>query len=281
LNLLDSHDTERVLWTLTPGAGTAADKERNADNLAEGVRRMELAALIQFTIPGAPMIYYGDEVGVTGDDDPDDRRTYPWPDTGASPDGALLAHYQALASLRRTNPVLTEGDLRFLLVGSDDEGSIAYGRRGAESAAIVAVNRSPEARELVIPVAGLVPDGTRFDMPFAIGEVHDEPIIATSGEISVDVAALGGVLLLVSGADLEAPAAPANLVLEGGQFDHGESPGAVGYNLYASPVSGGGYVRVASLADAPPGSRYFVVTALDEAGNESGYSNEVEITPPS
>ena len=49
-------------------------------------------------MPGAPTVYYGDEVGLTGDDDPDDRRTYPWADLGGTPDTALLAHYTALAA---------------------------------------------------------------------------------------------------------------------------------------------------------------------------------------
>ena len=68
MNLVDSHDTERVLWTLTPGAATLADKQQNAANVAAGKQRVRLASLIQFTLPGAPTIYYGDEVGLTGDD---------------------------------------------------------------------------------------------------------------------------------------------------------------------------------------------------------------------
>ena len=60
-----------------------------------------IASLIQFTMPGAPTIYYGDEVGVTGDDDPDDRRTYPWTDAGANPDNAMFKHYQTLSLLRK------------------------------------------------------------------------------------------------------------------------------------------------------------------------------------
>ena len=78
MNLLDSHDTERLRWTLTPGAETRAAREQDAANVAEGKARMKLASLVQFTVPGAPTVYYGDEVGVTGDDDPDDRRTMPW-----------------------------------------------------------------------------------------------------------------------------------------------------------------------------------------------------------
>ena len=105
MNLLDSHDTERLLWTLTPAlTETRADKEFNAANLADGKQRVQIASLIQFTVPGAPTVYYGDEVGVTGDDDPDDRRTYPWPDLGGKPDNALRSHYSQLSALRRADP---------------------------------------------------------------------------------------------------------------------------------------------------------------------------------
>ena len=106
MNLLDSHDTERILWTLTPGVETTAAKELNATNLAAGKARLRLASLIQFTVPGAPTVYYGDEVGVTGDDDPDDRRTYPWADLGYAPDTSLshALHLARGAAHRRARP---------------------------------------------------------------------------------------------------------------------------------------------------------------------------------
>src|SRR3712207_5763629 len=104
MNLLDSHDTERLRWSLTPGAETRAERESNGANVAEGKARMKLASLVQFTVPGAPTVYYGDEVGVTGDDDPDDRRTMPWPNSGGTHDAGLLAHYKALTALRRDVP---------------------------------------------------------------------------------------------------------------------------------------------------------------------------------
>src|SRR5262249_52895403 len=73
LNLRDSHDTARLLWVLTPGSDTRADKELNLSNVTEGKHRVQLASLIQFALPGAPTIYYGDEAGITGADDPDTR----------------------------------------------------------------------------------------------------------------------------------------------------------------------------------------------------------------
>jgi len=79
-NLLDSHDTKRVLWSLTPGKDNREDKELNAANLAKGKARQGIAAVVQMTVPGTPTIYYGDEVSLTGADDPDDRRAFPWTD---------------------------------------------------------------------------------------------------------------------------------------------------------------------------------------------------------
>jgi hypothetical protein len=269
-NLIDSHDTERALWTLTPGDETTAGRELDAAALNEGKKRLRLAAFVQFTMPGMPTIYYGDEVGVTGDDDPDDRRTYPWPDLGGSPDGDLLADYQALSQLRADNPALRDGDLRFLYVGSDDEGTIVYARHTEGQVALVAINRSNEARTMTVPVAGLLPDGTFMSGGNRGATVDD-------GVVVVSVTPLSGAVLLTGDGDFTAPDAPANLVLAGDQFDHDESADAVSYNLYASPLSGGGYVRVESLAGAPAGSRYFVMTAVDAAGNESGWSNEVAI----
>jgi glycosidase len=83
-NLLDSHDTKRILWSLTPGKDNREDKELNAANVALGKQREVIAALVQMTVPGVPTFYYSDEVSVTGSDDPDDRRTFPWTDQGGN-----------------------------------------------------------------------------------------------------------------------------------------------------------------------------------------------------
>ncbi|NIV32157.1 MAG: alpha-amylase, partial [Anaerolineae bacterium] len=74
MNLVGTHDTQRILWALTPGERNREDKEFNDENLAIGKEKLKLLAIMQMTMPGAPTIYYGDEVGLTGDTDPDDRR---------------------------------------------------------------------------------------------------------------------------------------------------------------------------------------------------------------
>jgi glycosidase len=190
MNLIDSHDTERALWTLTPGVQTRAAKEQNAANLASGKARLRLASLIQFTVPGMPTIYYGDEAGVTGDDDPDDRRTYPWPDTGGTPDTELIAHYRALAALRRAVPALTAGDIRFLLA-DNRAGVVAYARSTASSKALVVLNRSTAARTVSVPVTGLVANGTALQPRFGGGAA----VTVTGGKVQVSVAALSGAVL--------------------------------------------------------------------------------------
>jgi cyclomaltodextrinase len=95
LNLLDSHDTPRFL-SMAGGHPSAA----------------RLGALIQMTLPGAPCIYYGDEVGLPGGHDPDCRRGYPW--DPARQDTALRDFYAGLIELRRHEPALRRGRFEVL-----------------------------------------------------------------------------------------------------------------------------------------------------------------------
>ncbi len=293
MNLLDSHDTERILWTLTPGAETRAARELNAANLAEGKRRLQLASLIQFGVPGAPTVYYGDEVGVTGDDDPDDRRTYPWADLGGSPDTALFAHYQSLASVRAANVALPDGDFRILLA-DDADGTAAFGRKTTTQAAIVAVNRSASAHDAGISVGGFVPDGTTFSVAYGVGLATGGTFIAQDGVVEVALPAMSGAILTTATVDLAPPAAPEDLAVTGEgngevSLEWSAVAGAAGYDIYRSPVTGGGFVKVngapiTTTAFTDTGLRngqavFYVVTASDAAGNESAWSSEVEALP--
>jgi glycosidase len=285
MDLLDSHDTARLLWTLTPGAATPAAREQDAANVAEGKRRLELASLVQFTMPGAPTIYYGDEVGVTGADDPDNRRTYPWADEGGHPDTALLDHYRQLSALRHATPALAGGDLRILLA-DDADGVVAYGRKTAGEAAVVVLNRSGSERTVDVPVAGYLPDGFSLERRYGGGG----SVTVSGGTLHVTVGALGGAVLAGDG-DLAPPAAPAGLTATAGNGSASLAwnavDGAASYAVYRSPVSGGGYVKVGetggtSFSDTGAANAqrvYYVVRALDAAGNESGDSNEATVVP--
>jgi len=118
LNLLGSHDAPRVRTVL-------------GDDLA----RVRLATLIQATLPGAPCIYYGDEVGLGGGHDPDCRRAFPW-DEGRW-DRALRDSVQAILRLRAEEPALRDAPLR--VVGAEGS-AVAFERGAGASRLVVAVN---------------------------------------------------------------------------------------------------------------------------------------------
>ncbi|RLF61663.1 MAG: alpha-glycosidase, partial [Thermoplasmata archaeon] len=93
--LLGSHDKPRFL-TLAGG----------------DARKLVLAAAFLFSFPGAPAVYYGDEIGLKGGEDPDCRRCFPWDDTRW--DKELHATFKKLISLRKAHPALRRGAPRFL-----------------------------------------------------------------------------------------------------------------------------------------------------------------------
>lgn len=309
MNLLDSHDTVRLLWALTPGLANQADKELNAANVAVGKQQQKIASLIQFTLPGAPTIYYGDEVGMTGNDDPDDRRTFPWStlngnndlagqlaavnkNHGTAPDLGMLFHYSMLTRLRKSIPALTSGDLRMLWADDATE-TVAYGRKTGKQAALVVINRSDETRAINIPVAGYLPDGVALYSVYDVGNNGVLSTVVDNGQVNVQIAPHSAWLLASRTVDLTPPAAPKGLAVSEGDGQLGlswqASPGAAGYNIYRSPLSGGGWVKansapVSGTAFVDSGlmntrQYFYVVTALDSPGNESAYSNEASGVP--
>lgn len=141
-NLLNSHDTARILTTL------------NGDKALQ-----KLAATLLMSYVGAPSVYYGEEIGLEGGHDPDCRRCMPWDE--AAWDHDLRGHYQRLIALRKTAPALRRGGIQHLYA---DDGLLAYQRQSAEQRLVVIGYRGPGGRaEAVIPVwhAGL-PDGAQL-----------------------------------------------------------------------------------------------------------------------
>ncbi len=193
LNLVDSHDTERILWTLTRSSDRPDQKE-DAARLAHGIASLRLLTLLQLTLPGAPMIYYGDEAGITGDTDPDDRRPFPW----GHEDGALRDHYRRLLGLRRELSCLRTGSWTTVLA-DDGAGFYGYLRQDASCAALVLVNRSDSARS------------TRVPAPFADGTKLTDRLSGTvypvaGGAAALDLPARWGVLLVGPASALRLPA---------------------------------------------------------------------------
>ena len=291
MNILGSHDTRRILWALTPGERNREDREFNAANLAQGKSLLKLAAVIQMTTPGTPTIYYGDEVAMTGDDDPDDRRTFPWGGSGpygSGGDSAMLAHYTRLTKLRNSNQVFRQGELTFLLT-DDTNRTLAYLMRTTRGAALVAINRNETSQTLVIDARGRVPNAVR--LMDVLGTVPGTTT-AANGVITLELPPLSAAILIPAiGQDLIAPDPATGLTAEAGNgqvdLDWTAAATAVAYRVYRSPVSGGGYEFVAEVSDTSytdealrNGAEYFyVVRPLDAAGNEGQPGGEAAATP--
>ncbi|MDR7332326.1 glycoside hydrolase family 13 protein [Roseateles asaccharophilus] len=133
MNLLSTHDQPRALHHF------GEDKD-----LALAKRRLLLSVFFQMTYPGAPTIYYGDEVGLGGGEDPFNRAPYPWADEGGKPDDALLAQFKRLTKLRHDLPVLRHGTLQAPLHADDHV--LVLARRHGDSWALTATNNSLKAR---------------------------------------------------------------------------------------------------------------------------------------
>jgi cyclomaltodextrinase / maltogenic alpha-amylase / neopullulanase len=129
LNLIGSHDAPRAL-TVLGGDRTS----------------LRLAMVLQFTLPGAPCIYYGDEIGMEGDHDPDSRRAYPADPTAGDRD--LRAFVTALTAARRDHVALRRGTVRVLSAAGT---GVAYLREAEGHRAIVALNAGRGRATLALP----------------------------------------------------------------------------------------------------------------------------------
>ncbi|MEN9544788.1 MAG: hypothetical protein RLZZ598_1621 [Pseudomonadota bacterium] len=182
MNLISSHDQPRALYAL---GGT---EEADTASLQQAKRRLRLAMLIQTTLPGSPAIYYGDEVGLSGGDDPYNRGTYPWADLGGQPDEALHADLKAMLAIRKAHPVLRRGSIGAPLLL--DEQVVALGREYQGAAAITVFSNATAARRVRIPLPpGLA--GRSFIDAFSGTVIQADP-----QAISLEVPPLFGSILI-------------------------------------------------------------------------------------
>ncbi len=166
-NLFSSHDTERFL-TMCGGPET-------------GLARFKLAMLLLLTLPGAPGIYYGDEIGMEGEHDPDCRRAFPW-DKPASWRGDVLEMVQTLAQARRAQPALRYGD--FYLIWQSEQ-AFAFLRRYEGQQVLALINKGEALQGLTLPVAASEPKVLWGDAHVGVekGELVIQTLQAASGMV--------------------------------------------------------------------------------------------------
>jgi len=181
LQLLGSHDTERFLTACRKGG-----IGWNSRDTAEA--RMMLAVCFQFTYSGMPMIYYGDEVGMVGESDPDCRRPMIWEQQKQN--RRFFELYKTLIALRKTNPALSRGTFRTWFT---DEARTAFGfvRSYANEHIAVIVNNAQQQLTLE----------TKLPCEFA-GVVITDALqggvyrVSEAGGITIRVGAFGCAILL-------------------------------------------------------------------------------------
>jgi glycosidase len=310
MNLFGSHDTNRALFMLDENTNTFTPVEYLNPNYdwAPAIQKLKGAALVQMTMPGAPTIYYGDEVGLVGpvakdgsgvwQDDPYNRQPYPWLDESGMPyytrlqsqteQDALSSYYATLTEARNTHPALRTGDYRTLLV--DDTNKLyVYGRRlDGIDGALVFINRSDVEVNVDLNIAGYLPSAANFE-----DVLSSATYTAVDGSLlQVAVPANSGTVLVITSAMTAAPAAPvlslgpigANSVT----LEWAAASGADEYLVYRAPMSGGPYEYLGGTtaltftdnAVQPGQLYYYIVKSVDSVtGLISESSNEVSALP--
>ena len=146
IQMMYSQAIQETLWTFLDSHDTA----RCLHLCGEDENRMKGAVFFQMTYPGVPIVYYGDELGLTGGPDPDCRRPMPWDKAENNP---MFDYYHSLIALRASTPVLREGSFRTVEAAKD--GLYAYLREMESQTALVVLNtaRQPLTRALALPPA--------------------------------------------------------------------------------------------------------------------------------
>ncbi len=181
-NLFASHDTDRYVSMLNnPGREydqrnrlqDADGQNYNQARPPESIYKLSmLGVAVQATYLGSPMIYYGDEIGMHGADDPTDRKPFPWPDTGEPenpddrPDWNMHKDYSRWFNLRRDpaiGPVLRYGSLRHLTTGNNDAFAFTRELNGVRVAVVVNKGHQP------FDASALLPEGASDPVVPAVG----------------------------------------------------------------------------------------------------------------
>jgi glycosidase len=266
MNLLGSHDTNRPLFMLDHNAhlNNRSLYENPNYDWSDAISRLKGVVVLQGTLPGAPTVYYGDEVGLvapptydgsTWQDDPYNRIPYPWLDVPGTPyythlqtaagQAQLLDHYKAVFAARNSNSALRTGDLRFLHADGD---VVVYGRKMADhsNAALVIVNRGGSAANVEVDAAGYLPAGTELVNQLGGGSAT----VDSQGKVTVSAGARSAGIFTASSL-AAAPARVTDLAVTGTgassiNLSWSAASGAHEYVVMRSLLSGGGYQEVAT-----------------------------------
>ncbi|AOY74890.1 glycoside hydrolase family 13 protein [Clostridium formicaceticum] len=192
MNLIGSHDVPRILTLLGEQVvdhqltqGEREKQKLNAKERGLAVRRLKLLVLFQMTFPGVPSIYYGDEVGMEGLEDPLNRGTYPW----GRGDEDLLQWYKKIISLRNGNDVFKSGEWLPLYSCENIYGFI---RKNHDQESVILFNRSRKEESAVsIDIGSKIESNHMKDVLY-----HDEKIYIKNRNMKITLKPLEGKIFI-------------------------------------------------------------------------------------
>ena len=145
MNELSNHDHSRFLTRTNRTVGSLRESGTEAASKGLSYATFREGVVMQFTLPGAPTVYYGDETGMTGWTDPDNRRPYPW----GHENWDLIQFHRDVIRIHKHYSCLRTGSFKPMAA---DYGFIAYARFDSDSSIVTLVNHSSSDREVELPV---------------------------------------------------------------------------------------------------------------------------------
>lgn len=291
LNLVGSHDTTRSITKYDHPQWEEENTAQAPEASDHALKQQALTAIFQMGYPGAPTVYYGDEVGLTGTKDPDSRRSFPWERVAAGKKGDfagtgrysdLFRTYQQAANVRNANEVLRTGDLQVAYAQGD---VIAYARKNDTAAGLIAINRSNEVKTIIAAVTGFLPDGVTLKDGLQ-GSVQ---ATVENGKIALTLQPQSG-LLMTSTEPLTVVPAVTDLQARGGNqtvtLSFAPVEGATEYNVYRAAIEGGSVEKVGTSTttsfvdqNVVNGTKYYYAVTAKNGTGESLLGQMVAATP--
>lgn len=192
MNELSNHDHSRFLTRTNKKVGRTAFAGPRAADMGVNTAVMRQAVVMQMTWVGAPTLYYGDEAGVCGWTDPDNRRSYPW----GREDNELIRFHKEMIRIHRDYQVFKTGSMLYL---HSENGLIVYGRFQGEEKAVIVVQTGGTQREIQVDVWRLgLKDGEKIASMMATDQqgfsLEARVLTVKDGKVSISVGENGAVL---------------------------------------------------------------------------------------